>query len=107
MLDCSGGSLRRERKQPHVHSHDAGRLLTLQPALYRRGPEEVRRSINETFTERFFIDVHADVTQAIRRPPFHELPAVARAFYNHGQLDAAEPAKPEAPRAVLRAQTRE
>jgi len=50
-------------------------------ALYRRAPDEVRRSINETFTEHFFIDDHGEVAQSVRRPPFDDFPRAVHAYY--------------------------
>lgn len=49
-------------------------------ALYGRAPDDVRRTINETFAKRFFIDEHEEVAASMRKPTFHELPDAAQAY---------------------------
>ncbi len=39
-------------------------------ALYRRVPDEIRRLVNETLNERFYVDERGEVAQALRKPPF-------------------------------------
>jgi len=49
-------------------------------ALYRRVPDEIHRLVNETFNERYFIDEHGEVAQALRKPPFDIFPEVVNAW---------------------------
>ncbi len=49
-------------------------------ALYRRAPDEVRRSINETFSECFFIDERGEVAHATRRLPLDGFPDALHAY---------------------------
>jgi site-specific DNA recombinase len=63
-------------------------------ALYRRAPDEVRRSINETFTEHYFIDDHGHVTESVRRPPFDDFPRAADAYYRRSGTGGGEAGSP-------------
>lgn len=49
-------------------------------ALYRRVPDEIRRLVNETFNERYYIDDHGEVAQALRKPPFDVFPEVVNTW---------------------------
>jgi hypothetical protein len=40
--------------------------------LYRRAPDKVRRQLNDTYFERFYIDEHGDVSDTQARTPFNE-----------------------------------
>jgi site-specific DNA recombinase len=49
-------------------------------ALYRQAPDDVRRLINETFYERFFVDEHGLVADQQYKAPFDELGPAAIAY---------------------------
>jgi site-specific DNA recombinase len=44
------------------------------------GADEVRRLVNETFNERYYIDDHGEVAQALRKPPLDIFPEVVNAW---------------------------
>jgi site-specific DNA recombinase len=57
--------------------HSSLELCRDSQALYLRAPDDVRRLVNETYFEHFFIDDHGMIVEAVLRPPFDEFgPAV-------------------------------
>ncbi len=75
-------SLAHTTAQLAVGAHALGRALDLaaQPQdLYRRAPDDVRRQMNQTFYERFYIDGPGVVIDVVLNPPFNDLHAAARA----------------------------
>ena len=65
--------------------------LVREPAtLYRRAPDDVRRSMNETFFEHFFVDERGSVTAATMQPPFKEFGPALRAYHERKARGAYE-----------------
>ena len=60
--------------------------LSRDPAgLYRRAPDRVRRFLNETFFERFYVNEHGLVAEAELRPPFDEFGGAVATYYRRRQ----------------------